>query len=90
MEILEGEERMPLLKSIPREKTGRGYGEKREGIGYERRVAEFEQREVDYDQRGAKFERRRDFDEGFGYDRRDDRDTWEDHPPGYDAQTPTR
>ncbi|KAL0909469.1 hypothetical protein M5K25_020342 [Dendrobium thyrsiflorum] len=64
VEILEGIEKMPPLGPIPREESGRGYGERREEVGKEQRGADLErrwegfEREVgNYDQREAEFER---------------------------------
>ncbi|KAL0927946.1 hypothetical protein M5K25_002173 [Dendrobium thyrsiflorum] len=64
VEILEGTEKIPPLGPIPREESGRGYGERREDVGKERRGADLDrkgagfEREMDnYDQRGVEFER---------------------------------
>ncbi|KAL0917295.1 hypothetical protein M5K25_012348 [Dendrobium thyrsiflorum] len=65
VEILEGEERIPPLEPNPREEPGRGYGERHEKVGHERRGVEFERGGAvferggtNYDRRGVEFEMR--------------------------------
>ncbi|KAL0912727.1 hypothetical protein M5K25_018719 [Dendrobium thyrsiflorum] len=55
VEILERDERMPPRVHIPREKSSRESGERREGVQHERMGAKFEMRMDDY--MGAEFER---------------------------------
>ncbi|KAL0908267.1 hypothetical protein M5K25_022754 [Dendrobium thyrsiflorum] len=63
VEILEGIEKMPPPGPIPREELGRGYGERREEVGKERRGVDLERRRAgserekdNYGQREAEFD----------------------------------
>ncbi|KAL0904463.1 hypothetical protein M5K25_026580 [Dendrobium thyrsiflorum] len=67
VEVLEEEDGMPPLEPLSREEMSQAF---------DRRGADFRREELP--RRAADFEgRRRDYDEGFGYDRRwEDRDHW--------------
>ncbi|KAL0925631.1 hypothetical protein M5K25_003996 [Dendrobium thyrsiflorum] len=71
--ISEGTKKMPPLGPIPREESGRGYVDKREGVGHEWRGVEFERRGDEFEMRGLDYDDRRSVEfemRGVEYDRR--------------------
>ncbi|KAL0918707.1 hypothetical protein M5K25_010730 [Dendrobium thyrsiflorum] len=56
MEISNGTEKMPPLGPIPRERSCRGYVERREGVGHEWRGVEFERRGAEFERRGLDYD----------------------------------